>query len=108
MNIETARYVFRILSLKEIIRHPQRYGFILAKKDLYPPLQFKTVSVSNAIPDLAQFAIDNGTNFKMLKIFNPWLLTNTLSNPLHKTYQIKIPTGKGIEEEFTAEVDTAQ
>lgn len=108
LNIETSRYVFRILALKEIIRHPQRYGFMLTKKDLYPPLQFKTISVSTAIPDLAAFAQQNGISYKLLKIFNPWLLTNSLTNAYHKTYEIKIPTGKGIEEEYTAVVDTAQ
>ncbi len=89
---ETMRYVFRILALKEIYTHPKRYGFLLASSDLYPTFAYKTVDVSDPIEDLAQFAIDQGTTYKMLKVYNPWLRAKQLKNLKHKTYSIKIPT----------------
>ncbi len=88
---ETMRYVFRILAIKEIYSHPMRYGFNLTENDFYPPYQFRVISVSNSIPDLAQFAIENGTNYKMLKMLNPWLRKPFLKNMKHKTYDIKLP-----------------
>ena len=35
---ETERYIFRILSLKEIILNRERYGFFISEKDLYKPV----------------------------------------------------------------------
>jgi hypothetical protein len=87
---ETMRYVFRILAIKEIYSHPKRYGFDLEASDFYPPYQYKTITVNNSIEDLAQFAIDNGINYKLLKLMNPWLRKPFLKNLKHKTYDIKI------------------
>ena len=35
---ETERYIFRILSLKEIVLNKERYGLNLSEKDLYKPI----------------------------------------------------------------------
>ena len=88
---ETMRYLFRILAIKEIYTHPARYGFNLNEADYYPLYSFKNVEVSSPIEDLAQFAIDNGTSYKWLKILNPWLRKPYLKNIKHKTYIIKLP-----------------
>ena len=32
---ETGRYIFRILALKEIMNHPEKYGFDIDKEDMY-------------------------------------------------------------------------
>lgn len=90
---ETARYVFRILAMKEIISRPKVYGFILRKKDLYPPIATKKIIVDSSITDLAVFAISQKINYKILKTFNPWLRANTLTNPEKKKYAIEIPKG---------------
>ena len=88
---ETMRYVFRILAIKEIYTHPSRYGFNLNESDFYPPYSFKNIEVNSSIEDLAQFAIDNGTNYKMLKTLNPWLRKPYLKNLKHKSFIIKLP-----------------
>ena len=90
---ETARYIFRILAIKEIISRPKVYGFILRKKDLYPPLSTKKISIDSSITDLATFAINQKINYKILKTFNPWLRANTLTNPEKKKFIIEIPKG---------------
>ena len=41
--------------------------------------------------DFADFAKSQGTNYKMLKIFNPWLRGHKLTNTSKKTYYITIP-----------------
>jgi len=91
---ETNRYVYRILALKLILESPEKYGFFVSKKEKYPIIPFELIDVKGSIINLADFAIANGTNYKMLKMFNPWLRETYLKNPTGKTYQLKIPRGK--------------
>lgn len=88
---ETTRYVFRILALKLVMEDPEDYGFSVDKKELYPVIETKTIKVTGPIPDLADFAISKGINYKILKMFNPWLRANELKNPTRKAYDVKIP-----------------
>lgn len=90
---ETARYVYRILAMKEIISRPKVYGYMLRKKDLYPPIPTKKIVVDTTISNLADFALAQGINYKILKLFNPWLRTNSLTNNGNKKYTIEIPKG---------------
>jgi hypothetical protein len=79
--------------MKEIISRPKIYGYMLRKKDLYPPVATKKVSVDSTIRDLAGFAITQGVNYKILKLFNPWLRSNSLTNEVKKKYIIEVPKG---------------
>jgi membrane-bound lytic murein transglycosylase D len=88
---ETARYVFRILALKEIMQHPEQYNFIMQPDELYPILPAKTVEVTASIPDLALFAKEQGINYKILKIHNPWLRDRKLDVAAGKKYVLEIP-----------------
>ncbi len=90
---ETARYVFRLLAVKEIISRPKVYGFLLRKKDLYPVISTRKIYVDSTIHNLTNFALAQGINYKMLKIFNPWLRANALTNVDKKKYMIEIPKG---------------
>jgi membrane-bound lytic murein transglycosylase D len=92
LNEETARYVFRILAIKDILKRPKAYGFELRMHDLYPPLPIRAVRVDSSITDLADFAIKQGTTYKILKLLNPWLRKNSLSNNDRKTYSISLLT----------------
>ena len=89
---ETERYIFRILAFKLIIENPEKYGFRLSDDLLYQPYEYKTVTVNSTIDNLAEFAIQNGVSYKLLKMFNPWLRGKSLTVKNGKTYQIKIPT----------------
>ena len=88
---ETTRYVFRILALKMVMEDPEEYGFKVDKKDLYPIIETQKVEVKGSIADLAAYAINKGINYKILKMFNPWLRDTFLKNPMGKTYILKIP-----------------
>ncbi|MFY7734065.1 MAG: lytic transglycosylase domain-containing protein [Bacteroidia bacterium] len=79
LNTETSRYVFRILAMKEIAEKPQQYGFYIAKNHLYDPIPTMNLSVNYSIPDLAAWAIQFKTNYKTVKLLNPWLRSNTLT-----------------------------
>lgn len=92
LNEETARYVFRIIAIKEILSRPRDFGFYLEDEDFYPALnKFHTVTVNGAVPNWGDFARENGTNYRMLKIYNPWLISDKLINSAKKTYELKIP-----------------
>lgn len=91
LNDETARYVFRILAIKEIFEHPEKYGFKLKPEHLYHPEELKTIEVNETISNLVSFAKSNGSNYKILKRHNPWLRQPKLTVKKGKSYQILLP-----------------
>ncbi len=95
LNQETARYIYRALAVKEIFTNPQKYGYYLRKKDLYTLIPHKNVLVDSTINDIAKWAIEKKSNYKFIKLFNPWLRKNTLTIK-NKSYIIKIPNEKYI------------
>lgn len=102
LNSETARYVFRILAVKEIIGNPKKYGFMLRKQDLYPEVPFNEVVIDSSVTDFGAFAKTYNISYKILKEFNPWLKTSTLANKEKKTYRLQIPK-EGYDEQYRSE-----
>ncbi|MEJ6583739.1 MAG: lytic transglycosylase domain-containing protein [Crocinitomicaceae bacterium] len=78
LNNETSRYVFRILAMKIIFENPEAYGFSKEQIELYEPIPKRKVQVKNSISDLKQWAKANGSNYHILKVLNPWILTDKL------------------------------
>jgi membrane-bound lytic murein transglycosylase D len=92
LSEETARYIFRVVAYKLIITNPENYGFRIGKSELYPELRYYEVKVDTAVTDFSAFAEKFGTNYKLLKILNPWLRKPYLTPKLNKAYFIKIPS----------------
>lgn len=88
---ETSRYIFRILALKEIMKNPEKYGYLIPKEALYPKINTKKIMIDSTITNLSTFAISQGINYKILKTHNQWLRDKKLDNPTKKTYEIEIP-----------------
>ena len=88
---ETSRYVFRIVAHKLIMTEPQKYGFMLAKEELFPELEYDEVEVKGSVENWSVFAAGHNTNFKLLKIYNQWIRSNTLENKQNKTFIVKVP-----------------
>ena len=88
---ETSRYVFRILAHKLILTDPERYGFMIAKEELFPELEYREVEVRGKVENWSVFAAEHNTNFKMLKIYNQWIRSNKLDNSQNKTFVVKVP-----------------
>ncbi len=88
---ETNRYVYRILALKYILSHAKNFGFMIESSDEYKPLKYRVVVVDKTIENLADFAAENKTNYKMLKIFNPWLRAHKLTVRNGKKYEVALP-----------------
>jgi len=91
LNTETGRYVFRILALKEIIGNTDEYGFHYRTEDVYKPYEHREITVDTTIENIAVFAQYHGTNYKEVKLLNPWLRSNQLPNSSKKTYTLKMP-----------------
>jgi hypothetical protein len=91
LNEETARYVFRLIAHKFITENPSAFGFHLEDNDYYPSIATHEVTVDMAIPDIADFAMENSTNYKIIKQLNPWLRQNYLPDQTKKVYHIAIP-----------------
>ncbi|MCF6213861.1 MAG: lytic transglycosylase domain-containing protein [Flavobacteriaceae bacterium] len=88
---ETARYIPRLIAVKEILTHPEKYGFIFDASDLYYPIPTYSVMVDTPIHNIALFAKGLKLNYKTLKLYNPWLRENHLNNRSRKKYTIKLP-----------------
>lgn len=103
LNRETGQYLYRILGYKCIIEQPERYGFNLDDRDLYYPLGYKVVRVSENIRDLRTFAQENGTTWQALRMMNPWLISDHLNVQEGKTYEIRIPRSEVFAHELMVE-----
>lgn len=91
LNDETSRYVFRLMAIKEIFEHPEKYGFKLKAEHLYQPEELKYVEVNETIKNLMIFAQAQGSNYKILKRHNPWLRDNRLTVKKGRHYTIAFP-----------------
>lgn len=88
---ETQRYVFRIAALKLILENPEQYNFVVSENEKYPVIKTRDIEINGPVNDFADFAIENGINYKLLKDFNPWLRDDKLTNAARKKYTVKIP-----------------
>lgn len=91
LTTETARYVYRIVAIKLILENPEQYNFVIADQDKYPVIKTREVEITTKVDSFADFAKQHGTNYKLLKYFNPWLRDNYLTNSKGKKYIVKIP-----------------
>ena len=91
MADETERYIFRILAFKTILENPEQYGIYVSKSLEYKPFRYKTVVVRKSVDSWADFAKKHDITYKLLKIFNPWLRSNSLKIRKGEVYEIKIP-----------------
>ncbi len=88
---ETNRYIFRILTFKQLLSNAKALGFTVDDKNGYLPFDTRTITVTSSIPNLADWAIQNGTTYKMLRILNPWIRSRSLTVAGGGSYNIKLP-----------------
>jgi hypothetical protein len=98
LNAETARYVYRMIAVKYILKNPAKYGFIVREDQQYNTFESTTITIDSSVANWADFAISQQTNYKTLKRLNPWLISNKLDNPDGKIYSLKMPIpGTGLD-----------
>lgn len=97
LNSETSRFVARIVSLKYILQNPEKYGFDIHSEDKYKPLEYTEVTIDSSVDDFADYAASLGVNYFILKMYNPWLRDNYITNKTKKAYTLKLPREGSIE-----------
>lgn len=90
LNRETGRYFFRILALKLIFESPEAYNFFPEEMYLYEPFDTRKIEVTESIPNLTTWALENGSNYHQLKVLNPWILGQKLTVK-NNSYTIELP-----------------
>lgn len=91
VNKETSQYVFRLVAIKEVLSHPEDFGFFVDPEDLYSPYNNTyNVLVDSSVNNWSDFAHQHGLTYRELKIYNPWLRDNKLTVKKN-TYMVKIP-----------------
>jgi hypothetical protein len=91
LNQETARYVFRVIALKEIHKNPTKFGFYFDSSDMYLNYRIQLDTAKIPLLDLAVYAKEKKTNYKTLRTLNPWLRSNKLSQWIDTTVVLKLP-----------------
>jgi soluble lytic murein transglycosylase-like protein len=99
---ETERYVFRILAIKEVLEHPEKYGYHLPKGAGYQPIIFESVKVDLPGPmPIAVAAESAGATYRELKVLNPCLVSDVIPKG---DLTIRVPEGSGKRFEKEVEV----
>lgn len=91
LNQETGRYFFRMLALKLILENPEAYGFYPEEMYRYAPRITRRIRVTESIQDIVKWAKDQGTNYREVKVLNPWLLGKKLTVSRDKSFIIELP-----------------
>lgn len=92
---ETERYIFRILAIKEVLSHPEKYGYYLPAGAGYtsPAVTRVEVSMPCALPvqGVAELA---GITYRDFKTLNPAYIADSLPQGSHS---LKVPEHKAKE-----------
>jgi membrane-bound lytic murein transglycosylase D len=89
---ETNRYIYRIIAFKYILENAATLGFELKPEQHYKEIPHRMYVVNSTIPNLSDFARKEGTDYKRLKLLNPWIKGQTLTYKHGLNLQLKIPT----------------
>lgn len=88
---ETNKYIFRILAFKYLMSNAKEMGYMVNDENGYQTLNTKTIIVTSSISNLANWAMDNRTTYKMLRLLNPWMRGRSLIVKPGKSYVVKLP-----------------
>ncbi|WP_317896682.1 lytic transglycosylase domain-containing protein [Aurantibacillus circumpalustris] len=97
LNRETASFIYRIMAYKTLFSSPGHFGLKKKKLVYYSKIPFKTYKVDTTIKNIQAFAKQIGYSAETVHQFNPWLLTNELTNPNKKVYEIRVPKNSSID-----------
>jgi len=90
LNLETSRYLFRLMAVKMMIEDPAKFGYSNIG-ETYQEIPIKKIEVRTEIPDLIVWAKDHGTTYRNVRQLNPWIRSRKLCNKSGKCYIISIP-----------------
>jgi membrane-bound lytic murein transglycosylase D len=91
LPLETQRFIFRVLCVKMILSHPEKFGFNLAEEDYYPPVEYDSIQLECRQETPLRIVAQAGrTHFKAIKDLNPQIRGHYL--PVG-THELLIPKG---------------
>jgi len=99
LNSETGKYIYRLLAAKEILSRPRAYGFNIKKREFSGIAPVYSIKVDTAI-NLAILATKAETDINIIKVFNPWIKGDYISNPDKKVYTITLPKKEFLKYSF--------
>lgn len=91
--LETRRYLFRILSFKVLMEAgPENFGYNISEDDYYLTLaDYHEIEVTGSHIDWSVVAVENNTNYRVLRLLNNWIRDYEFDNPKGYTFKVKIP-----------------
>tara|TARA_B100000497_G_scaffold119703_1_gene147361 strand:+ start:1562 stop:2455 length:894 start_codon:yes stop_codon:yes gene_type:complete len=90
LNNETARYIFRIAAVKHIHEHLSDYGYIYHSNEGYQLPAFDTVMLDSPVTSWVNWAEQHDITYKELRLYNPWIRSNKLTNSANNTYALLV------------------
>jgi len=112
LNRETARYVFRILAIKEVMENADKYGYSNVR--VYQPIEKEEIKVNEPVSNLALWSKKHGYSYKHVKLLNPWIRSRDIPNyPGNKSFEISVPKNvksivNGIAYSYNSDSDVIQ
>ncbi|MBL7920387.1 MAG: lytic transglycosylase domain-containing protein [Bacteroidia bacterium] len=91
LNSQTGSFVYRILAYKTLLSNPGHFGIKKKKLVYFSKIPLKTFKVDSTVTNIANLAKEMGCNKTILKLYNPWLLGESLQNSNGRVYEFKIP-----------------
>ncbi len=93
LPLETERYIFRILAIKEVLSNPEKYGYRLPPGAGYPEIKVDKVSIALAAPmPIQTIAEAAGMTYREFKILNPAFISDAIPAG---SFMVATPRGKG-------------
>lgn len=92
LPIETERYIFRILAIKQVMEHPEKYGYYLPRGAGYRPIIFSRVRVRLPGPMPIIVAAESaGVTYRAIKVLNPELISDVIPRG---NSTVRVPEGR--------------
>ncbi len=86
-----------LFHLKYILQNPATYGYDIKDDEKYKPIEYYEIKLDSSVSDFPDYAKSLGINYFILKMYNPWLRDNYLTNNSKQVYMIKLPKEGSIE-----------
>lgn len=91
LNKETGSFVYRIMAYKTLFSSPGHFGIKRKRWTYYSKIPYKIYKVDSTLTNIKAFEKQIGCPPGTIAAHNPWLLSNELSNPEKKIYEIRVP-----------------
>ncbi|MCU0417730.1 MAG: lytic transglycosylase domain-containing protein [Cytophagaceae bacterium] len=88
LNRETASYIYRLLAVKDVMEHPNKYGLKMYRWNR-PAVQ--SIVVKESVSDLKTWAAKHNVRYDVVKEYNPWLIGESLTLEKGKSFTIELP-----------------